>query len=136
MINEGLPPSDIVAALAVPFGTKSVPGSVVESGIGSYDDSIGLSVDSSEQKVIAFFRAQLPADRWHLLSQGTASGATGYQIVSQHPGSNGYEWELGITVMPETFAATPSARTSAGAPSSAGGTTPFTLRLFEVTDSQ
>jgi hypothetical protein len=134
IITAGLPPDDVLASLALPRGTRVISGSAVDNGIGLYDHAVGFSVSASEQDVIEFFRAQLPSERWHVLSEGPASVRSDYQIVSQHPGSNGYEWELGVTVMPETFPVSPQDPTSSRVGPSSSGTTPFTLRLFEVTD--
>ena len=149
IIAGRVPPGDILAALALPLGTRALPGSTSNQGVGLYDRTLGLSVPASEQKVIEFFRAQLPAEHWRILSEGSPSNGSGYQVVCQHPGSDGYEWELGITVMQETFAppSTPSPPTSpstqAGGPTSTSpspygsvGTTPFSLRLFQVSDEQ
>ena len=52
-------------------------------------------------------------------------GTPGYRIVGQHPSSDGYEWEIGLTVAPTTFGS------GAGQPLD---TTSFTVRLFAVTD--
>ncbi len=146
IVSGALPPSDILAALVLPRGTEVTPGSARNQGVGLYDQSITFSVQASEKDVIAFFRAQLPVGRWKILGEGASSSASaespsgaeaGYRILGQHPGSNGYEWELGVTVMPETFP--PSTSVPAGT-SSAGGSapvalTPFTFRLFEVDDT-
>ncbi|HUC37668.1 MAG TPA: hypothetical protein VMR97_11175 [Acidimicrobiales bacterium] len=136
IVAGGLPPKDIVAALALPNGTTAVPGSAVNEGVGSYDRQIGLSVPASEQDVIDFFRLELPAERWSVESRGPVS-AGGYRLLGQHPGSNGYEWEVGVTVMPETFTggAAGSGTTASAGPTSAG-TTPVTLRIFEITNDQ
>jgi hypothetical protein len=130
----GLPPTDILASLALPRGAHIVSGSAVDSGVGLYDHSIGFAVSASEHDVIEFFRAQLPSQRWHILHQGPASSEADYQVIAQHPASNGYEWEIGVTILPETFPASSASGTSYQGGASSSGTTPFTLRLFEVTD--
>jgi len=134
--TAGLPPNDVLASLALPRGARVVPGSALNSGVGLYDHSLGFVAGASEHDVIEFFRAQLPSERWRILSQGPTSSGEGYQVIAQHPASNGYEWEIGVTIRPEAFGTTsPSSTTSAGG-TSPGGTTPFTLRLFEVTDEE
>ena len=146
IISGGLPPSDILTALALPRGTEVTPGSARNDGVGLYDQSVTFSVQASEKDVIAFFRAQLPAERWKVLGEGASSAAAaespsgadaGYRILGQHPGSNGYEWELGVTVMPETFSspASVSSGTSPAGGSAQVALTPFTFRLFEVDDT-
>jgi hypothetical protein len=149
IFSGGLPPSDILTALALPRGTEVTPGSARNEGVGLYDQSITFSVQASEKDVIAFFRAQLPAGRWKILGEGASSSVStgspsgaeaGYRILGQHPGGNGYEWELGVTVMPETFSSPASVSAGSAGKSSAGGSaqvavTPFTFRLFEVDDT-
>ena len=129
-----------------PGAPQATPGSARNQGVGLYDQSITFSVQASEKDVIAFFRAQLPVGRWKILGEGASissasaespSGAeAGYRILGQHPGSNGYEWELGVTVMPETF---PPPRLSRGHVLCGWAApvvlTPFTFRLFEVDDT-
>jgi hypothetical protein len=141
IVSGGLPPSDIVEAMPLPRGSDVVGGSALDSGVGLYDRSLSFTVPASEQEVIEYFRAQLRADLWKVLSSDATGTAGAYRILAQHPGSNGYEWELGVTVMPETFgpaASGPSPPGSSSSPesSSASGTAPYTLRLFEVSDEQ
>jgi hypothetical protein len=119
IVGAGLPPADLLASLHLPARTSVTNGSAVDRGVGLYDESLGLSVGASEEKVIDFFRVELPAGLWQVVSRGPGPGNSGYRIVGQHPASNGYVWEVGITVSPEVF----------DGPS---GRTPFTLRLFEI----
>jgi hypothetical protein len=136
----GQPPDDLLNALAVPRGATPVPGSAVDRGVELYDRTLRFEVPASEQDVISFFRAQLPAQHWRRLSQGPAAKVPGYQILEQHPASDGHEWEIGVTVSPTAFstAPTPSGRTPSGptpsGPTPSADTTSFTLRLFSVSD--
>jgi hypothetical protein len=141
----GQPPEDLLNALAVPRGATPVPTSAVDLGVELYDRSLRFEVPATEQAVISFFRAQLPAQHWRRLSQGPAAKVPGYQILEQHPASDGHEWEIGVTVSPTAFppAHTPGAQTpgtpstsvpSTSVPAPTGDTTSFTLRLFSVSD--
>ena len=139
IVTVGEPPDDLLNALAVPRGTTPVPGTALNRGVELYDRSLRLEVPATEQAVISFFRAQLPAQHWRRLSQGTAAKVPGYQILEQHPASDGHEWEIGVTVSPTVFPGqAPSSPGSASggsvAPPPATGTTAFTLRLFSVSD--
>jgi hypothetical protein len=125
--QSGLPPQDVVDALVLPRSAQAVKGSAANQGVGLYDQSLEFRVAASQQSVISFFRAELPAGFWRVVSQGPSQQSGGYQILAQHPGSNGYQWEVGATILPETF------QTGSG---SANGTTPFVVRLFEVSDAQ
>jgi len=144
IVGAGQPPSDLLNALAVPTGSTAVPASATDRGVELYDRSIRMVVPASEQDVIAFFRAQLPSMHWKRLSQGpassTGSGGTGnaggYQILEQHPASDGHEWEVGVTVSPTQFAPASSAPSASSSPSTSAArdTTAFTVRLFAQAD--
>jgi len=125
VIVAGEPPDDILNVVPLPEGTTVKTGSATDTGVGIYDRSLSFAVPVSEQRVIDFFRAELRALKWELLSQGPPPhGAPGYQIVGQHASSDGYEWEIGVIVDPTTF--------GTGSHASAEST-PFTLRMFAVT---
>jgi hypothetical protein len=123
------PPPDILSALVVPEGTRDVAGSASQRGLGLYDASQGLVVPASEGDVITFLRTELGAGRWQITSAAPASGGT-YRIIAQHPGSDGYQWELGATLSATTFASP-----VAGMPVPKSGVTPLTLRLFAISDA-
>jgi hypothetical protein len=124
IVIGGQPPQNILNVIPLPTGSRVKTGSATNNGIGLYDHSLSFTVAVSEQRVISFFRAELKALKWQQVTEGPPPhGAPGYQIVSQHPGSDGYEWELGVTVSPTTFATGSTAQT-----------TPFTMRVFAVTD--
>jgi hypothetical protein len=132
IVSVGQPPDDLLNALAVPKDAKPVPSSAVDQGVEAYDRSLRFEVPASQHDVIAFFRAQLPAQHWRRLSQGpTGTAGTQYLILEQHPASDGHEWDIGVTVSPTFFAGQTS---TAGAPAPAAGTTAFTLRLYSVSD--
>jgi hypothetical protein len=125
IVSGGQPPDDILDAVALPRGTTVTAGSATNNGIGLYDHSLSFRIALPDQRVIDFFRAELGALKWQLVSQGPApTGTSGYRLVGQHPGSDGYEWEIGVTVAPTVFGA-----------GSGTGTTPFTVRLFAVSDN-
>jgi hypothetical protein len=128
VVTPGQPPADVLAALVVPTGTRYVPGSALQQGLGLYDGSVRVELPAGERDAITFFRAELAAGRWHLLSAGAVPGG-GYRFIAQHPGSDGYEWEVGETLAPTAFSSQ-----IPGATVPAAGVTPATLRLFAVSD--
>jgi hypothetical protein len=124
--SAGQPPEDILNVVPVPEGTKVKAGSAVNDTVGLYDHSLSFTVPVSEAKVIDFFRAEMKALKWQIVSQGAPpNGAPGDRIVGQHPSSDGEEWEMGVTIEPTSF--------GSGAGSTAE-TTVFTIRLFAVSD--
>jgi len=122
IVTPGQPPTDLLDAVALPQGSRPVAATATNDGVGLYDRSLQFESAATEGQVIAFFRAQLPFEHWHLVSQGPARQAAGYMIVGQHPASDGHEWEIGVTVSPTRF------------PAGSGQTTPFTVRLFAASD--
>ena len=124
IVRAGQPASDILDAVALPKGAVATPGSATDNGIGLYDRSLSFTLPVSEERLISFFRAELPALKWQVVSQGLPpKGTPGYRIVGQHPSSDGYEWEIGVTVAPTTF----------GSGADVHESTSFTVRLFAVT---
>jgi len=99
---------------------------IAEEAPGAYKD-VGAVVAAAEQAVITFVRAELAAGSWHTLSAGAYG--SGYRFIAEHPGSDGYEWELGETLSPTTFS---SPVPGMSVPPS--GVTPVTLRLFAISD--
>jgi len=129
--SVGQPPDDLLNALAIPQGAAPVPSSAINRGVELYDRSLRFEVPVSQQDVISFFLAELPALHWSRLSQGpTGTGGTAYLILEQHPASDGHEWDIGVTVQPTFFGAPVSGATAGNT-----GTTSFTLRLFSVSDT-
>lgn len=124
----GQPPSDILAAVALPEGTVAVPGTAVDRSLGQYDASMTVQIPASEERVIGFLRTELAATHWHVLSSGARSDG-GFQFLAQHPGSDGNEWELGVTLSPTAFSSA-----VAGVSTPSGGVTPASVRLFVVSD--
>jgi len=125
IVVAGQPPDDLLNALAVPRGSAAVPSSAVDQGVESYDRSLRLTVAATEQDVLSFFDAELPALHWKVLDHGPTTPAGSYRILAQRPASDGLEWELGVTVSPTAFASSGS-----GAP----GTTAYVVRLFSQSD--
>lgn len=123
------PPSDVLAAIVVPEGTRDVPGSSSQRGVGLYDASEAVVVPAPEAGLITFLRTELAAGRWQITSAAPSSDGT-YRIIAQHPASDGYQWELGATLSPTTFS---SPVPGMAVPKS--GVTPLTLRLFAISDA-
>ena len=128
VVTADQPPADVLGALVVPRGTRFVPGSGTQRGLGLFDGSVRVEIPASEEDAITFFRAELAAGNWHLLSAGRTS-AGGFQLIAQHPGSDGYEWEVGETLSPTVF----SSQVPGGSVP-ATGVTPAALRVYAVSD--
>lgn len=149
LIVAGQPPSDVIAASVVPEGTTAVAGSSVDSGVETYDRNVELSVNASQSDVIRFYRAELAAEGWGSVQQAAApTGPSGFpsgsvEVLAKRGASDGYYWEIGVTVLPTRFASStaPNGSSSAVSGSSSAGTqsgevTDFRLRLFVVDDDE
>ncbi|HXX91778.1 MAG TPA: hypothetical protein VEI83_16295 [Acidimicrobiales bacterium] len=121
--TPGRPPDNVLDAVVLPAGAVAVAGSAVDEGVGLYDRSMGFTSTLSEAEVVAFYRAELPAEGWKVISTGPPQHATGYELLGRLAGTDGYFWELGATVSPTAFG------------SGSSQSTPFTLRLFAISDT-
>lgn len=128
IVTPGQPPADVLAAVVVPRGTTAIAGSARQRGVGLYDASLDVQLPAAEAPAITFFRRELAAGHWRTLSSG-ATGDGGFQLLAQHPGSDGYQWELGLTMAPTSFTSA-----VAGVAAPAGGVTRTTIRLYALSD--
>ena len=94
--------------------------------------------------VISFFQDVLHANGWTIISDepvgSTAGAASGIQVLATHGSEDGYYWELGVEVSSSTFSAGSAPSVQPGgvtpsAPGSSGQSTPFSVRLFEISDA-
>jgi hypothetical protein len=121
--SDGSPPDNILNAVVLPAGSAVVAGSAVNEGVSLYDQSLRFVIPASQQAVITFLRAEMPAEHWQMIDRGSARSGGGIEVIGEHPGSDGNEWELGLIVSPTVFSSTSSANT-----------TPVQLRLFVESD--
>ena len=126
VINQGgEPPANVVNAVVLPAG--SVRTAHQTNGGGQYDAQVTFRSTASRGSLVTFFAAALKQQGWQIFSQGPAAHQPGTtEVLGKLPGSDGYYWEIGALVSPTTFAH--------GA--AAGDETDFTIRLFQVPDTQ
>lgn len=128
LVHGGTPPADVVDALPLPAGSTRVAAAPTR-GITLFSASERFTVPATQAAVVAFYRSELAAVHWKIVSVGPARGtANATEVLAQRAGSDGWYWEVGAVVSPTTF---PPGST-ASAPT---GTTPFTLRLFQLNDA-
>ncbi|HEY6625093.1 MAG TPA: hypothetical protein VIX85_14745 [Acidimicrobiales bacterium] len=117
--QEGNPPSDVLAALAVPKGTTTTGSLNTDQNTTQYDRTVDFTSTMSAYQVQDFYAVLFKRLGWKLLSNGPDSYQAGSTaILAKKGSSDGYYWEAGVVVSPTTGA----------------GVTPFTLRVFEVAD--
>lgn len=95
-------PSNVDSAFVVPVNT--VPRSGAETpdlGAGEFDCYEPMATaHATSSAIISFFDAQLEARGWSLFSKGASNGDP--QSLFQKAGSDGFYWEIGVTVTKST----------------------------------
>ncbi len=131
-ITVGLePPSDIVAALVVPTGSRVVGHSDPSASLSLYDGSITFDAPISPKTTIAFYTYELKHDGWHI--SAIAAGTSGdTNLYALHNSADGYVWEVGVSISDQTGAITPAL----GGASEPSRTSAVELRLIERDDEE
>jgi hypothetical protein len=123
IIANGQPPVNVIAAVRIPVGWSRL-GSADNADGGLYDQQATFSVATSQSQLIDFYRVEMARLGWRIVTTGPATRQPGYAVVGEIAGDDGWYWELGAIVAPSSFSSSGTAdRTS------------FTLRLFQVSDS-
>lgn len=125
---EGLVPSDVLAALLIPQNSTRTGWHNYDQGNGPYDREISITVQSNADVTKSFFTAALNDMAWKILSTQAVSNGT--EILALHSGSDGYFWEIGVTITSRASNSTPSG-SSATAVLNGPDQTPVALRLLQ-----
>jgi hypothetical protein len=122
---SGQPPGNILNAVSIPKGATRTSYRNNTESAQQYDAQITLKTAESQAAVETFYKSVMKKQGWQIFSTGPADhDPGGYDILGKKAGSDGFFWEMGAVVQPTAF--------GAGAP--AGGTTAFTVRLFQQPD--
>jgi hypothetical protein len=116
--GQGDPPPDIIGHLAVPSGSRPT-GTVNEDlSAGLYDQTAKFATPQVGDDVVQTYRTALPRLGWKVIfdGPGVRNGRSGDEVLAKRGSSDGYEWEVGVVVLPTT----------------AAGTTPFSIEVFEL----
>lgn len=97
LVSGGEPPSNIVSELTLPAGSRLVTVGGNASPIDQFDRSVTVSVPASVPATARFYRIELSRARWVLDSDGPGPDG-GRLLLAEHPGTDGYEWLVGITI--------------------------------------
>ena len=127
IISSGQPPSNIINAVDLPAGAVRVAHQNNAGNSGQYDSQITVRSDESQGALLTFYSADLKWEGWQVFDRGPAAndpGAT--EVLGKLAGTDGYYWEIGVTIPPTTF--------GSGAP--AGGWTNVTVRLLQEGDPE
>ena len=118
--SSGQPPTDVMDALVVPADASAVTRTNYDRSNGPYDRGVSFSAPASPQELLNFFRYELAANHWSNRTEAPARGDPGTQVLARHKSSDGFYWEVGVTVRP-----------GPGQPPAAASTDRFDIRLLQ-----
>jgi hypothetical protein len=122
---SGQPPGNILNAISVPQGATRVSFANNTQAAQQYDAQVTLKADDSQAAVETFFKRDMKKQGWQIISTGPADHHPGaLEVLGKKAGSDGFYWGMGAIISATTF--------GAGAP--AGGTTSFSLELYQQPD--
>ena len=114
--TAGEPPADVVGALTVPAGSRYT-GTSGGPILDQFDRSVSISVPAPGLEVVRFYLAELSRGKWVLLSDSSPRAGV-HELLAQHPGSDGYEWLVGLTVTNHSPTVAPALAGSGQSPAS------------------
>lgn len=120
---NGEPPSDVLDALVVPTGSSAVATSNYDRGSGPYDRGVSFTAPASANQLLNFFRYELAANHWSNRTEAPARGGPGTQVLARHKSSDGFYWQVGVTV-----------RHPPGQSAGSASTNQFDIRLLQSTE--
>ena len=127
IIGSGQPPSNIINAVDIPAGAVRVAHQNNADDSGQYDAQITVRSDDSQGALLTFYAADLKWEGWQVFDRGPAANdPTATEVLGKLAGTDGYYWEIGVTIPPTTF--------GSGAP--AAGWTDVTIRLLQEGDPE
>jgi hypothetical protein len=127
IVGSGEPPSNIINAVTVPVGSVRISHQNNAAGAGQFDAEVTLRSTASQGALLAFFAAAMHQQGWQVFDKGAAAHNPGaLEVLGKLAGTDGYYWEMGVTIPPTTF----------GHGASATGETDFTVRLLQQNDDQ
>jgi hypothetical protein len=121
--RAGTPPPDVLSSLVVPKGAATSSATRWD-GETQYSAKMAFRLGASQAAIVQFYRTELRARGWSIVSVGAAHDAPrSTEVLAQRASSDGWYWEVGAVVSPTTFG------TSSNVES-----TSFSLELFEEPD--
>jgi hypothetical protein len=125
IVTAGEPPSNILNAVSLPVGSVRTSHQNNSGDAGQFDSQVTFRSGDSQAALLAFYAADMKLQGWQVFDQGPAANNPGaLEVLGKLAGSDGYYWEMGVTIPPTTF--------SQGGP--ARGVTDFTVRLLQQDD--
>jgi hypothetical protein len=130
--DSGSLPSDIQDAMVIPAKSTVTGTKDLDQGAGQFDREVDLSAPYTKSDLITSYRTELPLLGWSITgtSTVTTAGVTGTEILAQHESSDGYYWEVGVTIDATDQSVSPAL----GGASSTTSSSAIAIRILEVAD--
>lgn len=104
---SGQPPTNIVAALTVPAGSRYLGARGAAAPLDQFDRSVRLEVGAPGAEVVHFYEVELSRAHW-VLAADRSTGAGIHELLGQQAGSDGYQWLVGITITDQSPTVAPA----------------------------
>ncbi|MGH9066333.1 MAG: hypothetical protein ACRD0J_02235 [Acidimicrobiales bacterium] len=114
--TAGLAPADVLGAIPIPSDARVSRRTTNDHFRGTFDRSVTYTSGLDQTVVHHFFLAALAHRQWRVLD-------TTNPILARHASSDGYYWEVGVTLSPAPAG-------SAGGGGTSGSS--FTVRLIQT----
>jgi hypothetical protein len=125
IVSAGEPPTNILNAVSLPVGSVRTSHQNNAQDAGQFDSQVTFRSDDSQAALLDFYAADMKLQGWQVFDRGAAANNPGaLEVLGKLAGSDGYYWEMGVTIPPTTFSKDGPAR----------GVTAFTVRLLQQED--
>jgi hypothetical protein len=120
IVSAGEPPADIIGALAVPTDSPVTGHVSTDQRVSQFDRTVMFRSGLSSDQVVDVYRTLLPKLGWKVIYVGSGASrvANGTEVLAKKGSGDSFYWEVGVVVSPTT----------------AAGSTPFSLEVFELPD--
>ncbi|MHB1486899.1 MAG: hypothetical protein ACYCZM_05010, partial [Acidimicrobiales bacterium] len=98
LVANGNPPPDILGSTVVPDAASPSQYVNNDQSSGPYDRSVTFSLHGLFNDVLGFFTYQLKDRGWRIGSTTKPAHHEGLEILAMRPGSDGFFWQVGVTV--------------------------------------
>ena len=125
---SGVVPQNVLDALLIPRNSSRTGWRNYDRGNGQYDRQIDILVRANPTSTKTFFDLALKNQAWKIIN--SRSVANGFEILALHSGTDGYFWEIGVTIAPSRPAAKPGPQ-SPSTLAASSGQSQVALRLLQ-----
>ncbi len=94
-------PGDVISSLAIPLGAKLTRVVNLDNGNGPFDRQVDLVSTVSRSQLLTAYTTLLNEYGWRQSGTETMAGRSGssaIELLAQRASSDGYNWEVGVTL--------------------------------------